>query len=264
MSSVAVVRMDHENQLLSTYCMYQALCSVLCQYHFGQYSWQTHGVRMAATLSTAGALVGGVGHMTRSCSGFHPDPWAWVTESFTKFVYYCRPPQGLGLSYIKNSYNRVNPNNFREREKKKTVWDRLCRWPLAENGGLSPPSNALWCKVFVQLPGQWKPPFTWHHHPQPVRCPLRSKPMLASSLLTGFIAVARTFLSLASVSSSVNELSERFGLWVPSSCTRGSLDIKAMRFYSLWHCTHRQRHLNASIWDKTIYKKIQQPYPLRG
>lgn len=122
MSSVAVVRMDHENQLLSTYCMYQALCSVLCQYHFGQYSWQTHGVRMAATLSTAGALVGGFGHMTRSCSGFHPDPWAWVTESFTKFVYYCRPPQGLGLSYIKNSYNRVNPNNFREREKKKKLF----------------------------------------------------------------------------------------------------------------------------------------------
>lgn len=56
--------------------------------------------------------------MTWSCSGFHPDSWAWVTESFTKFVYSCRAPQGLGLSYTENSYNRVNPNIFRGKKKK--------------------------------------------------------------------------------------------------------------------------------------------------
>ena len=32
MSSITVIRRDHENQLLSTYYMYQALCSVLWQY----------------------------------------------------------------------------------------------------------------------------------------------------------------------------------------------------------------------------------------
>ena len=74
LSNIIVICMAYENQLSSTYYMCQALYSVLCQYYFGQYSWQTHGVRMTVRLSIAGTLVGDVGHMTRSCSGFHPDP----------------------------------------------------------------------------------------------------------------------------------------------------------------------------------------------
>ena len=63
MSTIIVICMAYENQLSSTYYMCQALDSVLCQYYFGQYLWQTHGVRMTVPLSIAGTLVGDIGHI---------------------------------------------------------------------------------------------------------------------------------------------------------------------------------------------------------
>lgn len=66
--------MNNENQLLSTYCVNQALCSVLCKYYFCQYSQQTYGVRPAATPSTHGTLVGEAVNLAWSCNGLNLDP----------------------------------------------------------------------------------------------------------------------------------------------------------------------------------------------
>lgn len=118
--NITVIPMNNENQLFSTHC-FQALVGALSILF-----WST------LTANSWGR------NCSHSCYSWHTvwrswsrdvvmqciSPWPLSTQptwlritdaSFTKPIQCFRAPRNLGLSYIENSYNRINPNVSKEK-----------------------------------------------------------------------------------------------------------------------------------------------------